>query len=238
MFVNNDASSGTYEVPLLVSSGSSNSGVIRELEISVQGVPELRLMNTSTNVSITPGTKSELTFDLKNVGTGKAKKVTATLESNSSYINPIFSSGISYLGEINSDEDKTIEFLLFVDPSTEFGSYDGTITVTYDDEAGNSLSQTFEIGIMVSGEPDLHVIKTEVDAADNEIQIDVINSGSATALAINAKLYVNDELYDTDYITQIKVDKQATIKFKTANTEIGYILLIYKSTDYPKLNLK
>jgi len=205
--------------------------MIKDLNVVVQGVPELRILNVSSNIKINPGSQSKLLVTVKNVGTGKAKKVTATFSSESEDIKPIFSQGIAYLDSIEPGQEKQFEFTIFVDSSTEFGSYDSDIEITYDDEAGNSLSENFNIGVLVSGAPDLQIIKSEVDSDNKELKIEIINSGSAKAIGVQATLIINNKTFDIDYITQIKIDKHATIKFNLPSGNKGQLKLEYKGPD-------
>jgi len=231
LFVDSSATSGTYKIPLYIFCEGTSAGMIKDLNVVVQGVPELRILNVSSNIKINPGSQSKLLVTVKNVGTGKAKKVTATFSSESEDIKPIFSQGIAYLDSIEPGQEKQFEFTIFVDSSTEFGSYDSDIEITYDDEAGNSLSENFNIGVLVSGAPDLQIIKSEVDSDNKELKIEIINSGSAKAIGVQATLIINNKTFDIDYITQIKIDKHATIKFNLPSGNKGQLKLEYKGPD-------
>jgi len=234
LFVDNSAVSGTYKIPLYIFYEGKSAGIIKDLDVVVQGVPELRILDVSSDIKINPGGQSNLLVTLKNVGTGEAKKVTATFSSESEDIKPIFSQGIAYLDSIKPGQEKQFEFTIFVDPSTEFGSYDSDINITYDDEAGNSLAENFDIGVLVSGVPNIQIIKSKVDLEDKELEIEVINSGSARAIGIQAALIINNETFDIDYITQIKIDKHATIKFNLPSGNKGQLKLEYKGPDNEK----
>ena len=59
-----------------------------------------------------------------------------------------------------------IKFDILVDQDAEYGVYTGTVTLKYNDEAGVSHNDTYNIGILVSGEPHFDVVKSEIDAKD------------------------------------------------------------------------
>lgn len=230
LFVDSSASSGSYKIPLYIYTSGESSGLVKYLDIVVQGIPELTILDIESD-QIKPGSQSTLLVTVKNIGTGTIKRATAIFSSDSEYINPIFSEGIAYIGNIEPGEEKQFEFTLFIDSATEFGSYESDINITYDDESGNSLSDNFDIGVLVSGSPYLQIIKTEVDLEDRELEIEIINSGSSKAIAIQADLLINNNTIDVDYITQVKIDKHATIKFDLPSGNRGQLRLKYKGPD-------
>jgi len=231
MFVDSSANSGTYKIPLYIYTQGETAGLIKYLDLVVEGEPQLTILDVSTQGNIKPGSQSTLLITVKNIGSGQVKKATATFSSDSDYIKPVFSQGISYIGTIEPGEEKEFEFTAYIDSSAEFGSYDSDINITYEDESGNSLSENFDIGVLVSGEPHLQIIKTDIDLEDSELEIEIINSGSAKAIALQAGLLINNQTIDVDYITQVKIDKHATIKFALPSGNKGQLKLKYKGPD-------
>lgn len=133
--------------------------------IRVQGVPNFELIDVTT-LKIIPGDSREITVTVKNLGTGKAKRTVTTFQSSSEMIKPILSGGNVYVGDVNPNEEKEIKFNILASPDSEYGVYTSTVTLNYEDESGRNISESFNLGILVSGKPSLQIIKTEVNRKD------------------------------------------------------------------------
>ncbi len=230
LFVDSSAVSAVYEIPVNIV--YDNVNMTKKIQVRVQGTPRLKILDMNTRVELEPGNQATVTAKIKNVGTGKAKRITITLSSVSTYIQPVFSKGMVYVDEIDPNEEERIKFEVIVDPDAEYGVYAGTVNMSYEDESGNELSEKFNVGILVKGKPKLQIIKTEVDKADNELTVEVVNIGSAKAVGIKGELIINDAVFDVDYTTQIKIDKHTTLKYKIPPRVTNASLhLVYEGPD-------
>jgi hypothetical protein len=228
IFVGSSAVSSTYEVPVLIK--FENAQLEKNIELTVQGIPKFNLADVRTG-TVKPGDEELITVELENIGTGKAKRTRVIFNPYEGAIEPILSSGNVYLGDIDPGEKTEVQFEVLISQDTEFGVYTTPINVTYEDEAGNELNKEFDIGILVGGDPELQVVKSEIDAKNGELEIEIINVGSAEAIGIKGELYIKDELFDIDYLTQLKIDKKITLKFKVPKTTSGELKLLYKGPD-------
>jgi hypothetical protein len=230
LFVDSSALSTVYEVPVKVTYGELSTAT-QNVQIRVQGSPQFEILDVKSN-EINPGDRETLNIQFENVGTGSAKRMTATFTSSSEDITPIFSGGSVYINEIKPGEKKWIKFDMLASQDAEYKVYTGTVTLKYNDEAGNNHSNSYNIGVLVSGEPKFDVIKSEIDAKDNELEVEVINSGTSKGIAIKAELWIDGNLYDTDYITQVKIDKKSIIKFNLPpRVTSGVLKLYYQGPD-------
>lgn len=229
MFVDSSAVSATYELPVYVTYGTSYK-LTTSVEIRVQGTPDFKLLDLKSE-TISPGDIKDIKITLKNVGSGKAKRTTVTFSSTSDDVKPIFSGGNVYVGDFLPDETKFIEFKILASSDSEYGVYTGNVNITYEDEFGNELNKKFEVGILVSGRPKFQVFKSEVEREKREISIEIVNIGTAEAKGISAKLLVDREVFDVDYVTSIKIDKRSTFKFNLPNSRNAELELSYEGPD-------
>ncbi|PIV68009.1 MAG: hypothetical protein COS07_05540, partial [Candidatus Aenigmarchaeota archaeon CG01_land_8_20_14_3_00_37_9] len=230
MFVDSSAISTVYEIPVKVVYGSLST-VTKSVLVRVQGTPQFEIIDVKTN-EINPGDRESLNIQVENTGTGTAKKMTATFTSSSEMIKPIFSGGSVYINEFGIGKKEWLKFDVLVDQDAEYGVYTGAVALKYNDESGTNHTNTYNIGILISGEPRFDVVKSEINAKTRELEIEVIDSGTAKGVAIRGELWVNDKLIDTDYVTQIKIDKKSTLKFNAPVKETtGVLKLYYKGPD-------
>lgn len=225
MFVDSSAVSAVYTIPIDVVYGSAGS-VRKNVQVRVQGVPHFEILSVRSN-EINPGDRENINVEIQNTGTGVAKRMTAKFVSSSPYIKPIFSGGSVYINEFKPGEKQWIKFDILADQAAEFGVYTATITLEYADEAGNSHKDSYDIGILISGQPDLNVVKSQADMKNKKVTVEVINSGTGRAVAIRGELWVDGKMIDTDYITQIKMDKKADFKFDLPEKASSRVLKIY-----------
>jgi len=231
LFVDSSAISTTYKVPVLISYDSTEN-LTKEIEIRVQGKPEFKLLNMKSK-TINPGNQETITVEIQNVGGGVANRLTATLSSSSDAIKPVFSGGNVYIGTVKPGEKKTINFRILASSDAEYGVYPSKLNLTYEDESKNKLSEVFDVGILVSGKPEIQIIKIESDKKSNELSIEVVNIGSAKAVGVKGELLINNNVFDVDYITQIKIDKHATFKFNLPSRKYrnGELRIFYSGPD-------
>ncbi len=231
MFVDSGAVSTVYEIPVSIVYNNGDTVINKKITVRVQGTPQFEVLAIRSD-KISPGDRENLSVHVQNVGTGMAKKMTATLTVSSEYIKPIFSGGSVYLDSFEINEKDWVTFDILVDQDAEYGVYTGTLALTYKDEAGTEHTSNHSIGILVSGEPTFDVVKTEIDQEDKELEVEVINSGTAKALAITGELWLNGDLSDTDYVTQVKIDKKSILKFNLpGKVTTGKLVLKYKGSE-------
>ena len=229
LFVDSSAVSTLYEIPVRVKYGADKE-LIKKVQVRVQGKPKFELLDVSSG-TISPGDQAEIKIKLQNVGTGKAKRTSVTFSSTSEYVKSVLSGGIAYLGDVNPSGVKETTFTILASPDSEYGIYTGRINVTYDDESGNELTEDFDIGILISGEPKLQVYKVEADREDSDLTVEIVNIGNAEAKAIAAKLIVDGKVFDVDYVTSIKIDRRCTLKFTLPKSMMGELELSYEGPD-------
>jgi len=228
LFADTSAVSATYELPLYLTYETYYK-IKKHVEIRIQGLPDFKVLDVQSE-TISPGDTEDVVVKIQNVGTGKAKKTTATLSSSSDDVKPVLSGGNIYIGDVEANEKINIKFNVLASSDSEYGVYTSKVNLTYEDESGNELEETFDVGILISGEPKLHVFKTEVKDK-SELYIEIVNIGTAEAKAVTTKLIINDEVFDVDYVTSIKIDKRSTLKFALPRTMRGQLELSYEGPE-------
>ncbi len=229
LFVNSSAVSAVYQIPLRISYDTTIN-LTKNINIRVQGLPDFKLISVKSD-EFNPGETENIKATIQNLGTGRAKRTVATFKSSSQEISPVLSGGIVYIGDVDPNENKFIEFNLHASSDAEYGVYPGIINITYEDESGNAISDKFDVGVLINGKPDLYILKTETDMEEQKLTIEINNLGTAEADAIKSELIINNKTFDVDYVTKIKIDKSASFKFKIPQTESAILKLSYKGPD-------
>jgi uncharacterized membrane protein len=232
MFVDSSAISADYELTAYVSFENSNK-YSYTIQITVQGKPDFKILKVDTG-TVNPGDKAEISVDIQNVGSGKAKRTNAEFSSTSTYIKPILAGGNVYIGDINPGEKKNIKFNVLTSSDAAYDVYTGKVNLTYEDESGNKLMKSFDVGILISGEPKFQIIKIEAKRDTQELSVEIANDGTAEAKAIKANLLIDNKIFDVDYVTNVNIDKRTTLKFILPSASRADLQLSYDSPDNKK----
>lgn len=226
--VDSSAVSAVYEIPVRITYGTYTLN--KNIQVRVQGTPKFKLLSMDSD-AIKPGDQAGFSVKIQNIGTGKARRTTATFSSTSAYIKPIFLGGNVYIGDFNAGETKEIEFNVLSSYDAEYGVYTGTVNISFEDESGNTMAEKFDVGMLISGEPKLQIVKIQIDQKTRELSVEMSNIGTAETRAINAKLTVDDKIVDTDYVTSVNIDKRTTFKFIIPSSTSGKLELSYEGPD-------
>ncbi|HJW96583.1 MAG TPA: CARDB domain-containing protein [archaeon] len=231
--IDEDAISNPYELEFRIYPLSNPTSYLsKKVAVNVQGQPDFIIDSTWTvPQDIEPGGRVKVYARLKNVGTGTANQVQASLNSSSGVLIPVLSSGSVYLGDIVPQQESVAEIELAVDSTAEQKTYPSTLTVSYKDETGTSIQETFSLGIPVTGVISLDIINVEANFDRNVLQIEIANKGTADANSLEARLLVNGNSLGVDYISQLKATKKATLEFPLVTEGQGRLVLNYTTPD-------
>jgi len=231
--VDDSASSNQYDLEFRIYYASNPAGYVsQKVQVNVQGQPDF-IIDTTWTVpeDIEPGGRVKLYARLKNVGTGTAKQVQASLNSTSGLLIPVLASGSVYLGDIMPQQDGVAVIELAVDSTAEQKTYPSTLTVSYKDETGAAVQETFSLGIPVTGIVNIEIINVEANFERNVLQVEIANKGTADANSIEAKLMVGGIDAGVDYVSQLKATKKVTLEFQLVQEGGGTLLLNYTTPD-------
>jgi hypothetical protein len=200
----------------------------KEIELTVLGETKIIVDRVETTPSvIEPGGSAAIHVTLKNVGTGDARQLGAVMESSSEELVPVLSGGLAYLGDFNAGEEKTLDFMFSIDPDADQDTYLTTLTLSYKDENNQANTETFSLGIPVSGNIRFEVVTIEPSFSRGTIEIEVANKGTGDAQSVEARLVIDGETVGIDYLSQLKATKKTTFSFPLALSGDAELVITY-----------
>ncbi|MFH1237028.1 MAG: hypothetical protein V1648_01315 [Candidatus Aenigmatarchaeota archaeon] len=214
LLVAQDAITNNYELDFkYYQPGSTDVQSTDKVIIHVQGKPKLVLDGIVTDpVEIQPGDTVTIKTMVKNMGTGSASLTEAVLFSNTSYILPVFSGGMYFIGEINPGRTVEATFTMSIDNSAEYKNYPSMLTLSYKDESGNDQTTSFYIGMPVRGSPVIEILNAKVEGSD--FKVDLENIGTANAKALKISLVQSGQVKDSQIASELRPSKQKTLRFR------------------------
>jgi len=227
--VSAEAHTNTYDLNLkMYSENQPSLSTKKAVSVAVQGNPKMTIQAVTLNPEVLePSGSGELLITLRNAGTGTATQIQAELTPNSTAIVPILSGGLQYIDKLEPADSTVMSFRIGIDENADYKTYDSSLTLTYKDESNVEQTAIFSLGIPVTGTILLDVIKIEPNYERGLLRIEIANKGTTTAKSVEAKLMVDDELIDIDYISQIKPNKQTTFDFPIQLSGKGKLILNY-----------
>jgi hypothetical protein len=229
LFVATGAVSSSYNLDFNIYKSSDPSTYSTEsVSVSVQGSPKLVIESVKTTPDdIEPGGSVTLDFKIKNIGSGTARQAQAKLESSSTYLVPVLSGGLVYIGDIMPGETKDAMMELSIDSLAEYKTYTTTLNLQYKDESNSPASDTFDIGIPVTGSIRLEIINIEPNYERQLLDIEVANKGTTDAKSLEVKLFVKNETIGIDYLSILKSTKKTTFSFPLVLKGQGELVINY-----------
>ncbi len=213
LHVSKTAVSGDYDLNFrYYTKGHSDVSFVKSISVTVQGTPKFVLRKVETEPSrIEPGESFQLKALIENVGTGGTYYLQAMANASSTYILPVLSGGMDYLGDLGPGEIKEAVFEMSVDSSAEYKTYSGTLSLSYRDDTNTMGSTDFTLGFPVIGIPVIEVLSTQIDNGD--FKVDIENIGSGTAKALKTSFIQDNELKDVSVTNELKPSKHKTLRF-------------------------
>lgn len=213
LYVDKNAISDNYELEFVYYQGLEGVKRSKKVTVSVQGSPKLVLQEIDTvPEEIEPGDTVTITAEIKNVGTGSASFMEATLVPNTTYIVPVLSGGLYYVGEIKPGRIGEAVFEVSVDNSAEYQTYGGVLTLTYNDDSSQSQTSSFSVGLPVRGVPVIEILSAKMD--NGAYKVDIENIGTADAKALKVALVQDGEVKDSSIASELRPSKSKTIRFQ------------------------
>jgi len=227
LYVDKNAISNNYEIEFSSYQTGSDVQKTDKILVQVQGRPKFVVERIETYpANIEPGDTVTLNATIKNVGTGSASSMETVLVSNTTYIVPVLSGGLYYLGTINAGETKEASFQMSIDNAAEYTTYPSVVILSYNDESGTPASDSFYIGIPVRGKPIIDILSAKIDGSD--FKVDIENIGTANAKALKILLVQGGKTTDSAIANELRPTKSKTIRFTSfdygqATVNISYL---------------
>jgi hypothetical protein len=227
MVVDESVTSNDYEIEIRNYVGLTDAYGITNIAVSVQGTSELLLDLETVPEHLEPSGRARIIATIKNVGTGAAKQMKASLDSGSEDIIPLLAGGTVFVGDIAPGEEKQASLEFMIDSSAEYKTYVTTLTLNYKDESNTQQQKIYSVGIPITGTIKLDIIKMEPNYARGRLDIEVANKGTTDAKSLEAVLVINNETVGIDYLSQLKSTKKTTFSFPLVYKGDGYLMIDY-----------
>ncbi len=231
--VSDTANSNNYDLSFrLYPQSSPTIYVEKSVSVSVQGSTNFVIENITTiPENIEPGGRVELHVNIMNIGTGTARQVQGSFAAESTSIVPVLSGGLVYVGDIAPDETKDVKLTIGIGSDLDYGVYSSTLTLSYKDENNAQQTQSFDLGIPVTGVILMDIISIEPDYSRDTIDIEVANKGTADASSVEATLFIDGEAVGIDYLSQLKATKKTEFSFPLFMQGAGELVIDYVGPD-------
>jgi hypothetical protein len=161
------------------------------------------------------------------VGTGDARQLEAKMNASTSDLIPVLSGGLVYADDLKAGEEKVVDFRFNIDPDADQDTYLTTLTLTYKDENNQPQTDSFTLGIPVSGNIRFEIVSIEPSYSRGTLDIEIANKGTGDAQSVEARLLVNGETIGVDYLSQLKATKKTTLDFPLVLSGEAELVLNY-----------
>lgn len=223
IYVKEDASAGTYHVPLLLKWENlvrTEVNQTLDLGITVVGTPKLIISGVSISPSrIYADSDFNLSVKIENIGTYKAGAIEAVL------IYPKEFSGerIAFLGTLERKNESTATYSLEVSTEAQGKTYDFALQISYLDEsnAKKIIEKKFEVYVSERGKIDIEIAGVTTSPTklypgkDFTLSVQVENVGEQDAKAVKVQLAAVKEFAGerTSFLGSLKQDDTSTAIF-------------------------
>jgi len=200
--VDAEALNGSYTIRMKMEEEKGSTTSV-PYTVDVQRIsPQIEIISASP-IEIAPGADSEISLELRNIGSGKAldvligsiedRTVTTTGVVVEREIKQLGSSFV-FLKELNEGETKNVSILLGVNPEADQQTYMVPITIKFKDEELTEYTETKYIGIKVSENAELDSVISDYSSkpfagASIEVTFDLFNVGVGDAKSVVVELY-------------------------------------------------
>ena len=231
LVVDANAKSGLYPLNFEIYEGDIIIKPSDTINIKVVGKPDIVLETKTIETNVSSGDKFTINFDAKNIGTGIARNIKITPQSDNILM---LGSNINLINKI--DPNKTISFNseFIVKESLVPDTYKFPIKLEYVDEQGSSYETSFNIGMRVLNRADINfqsikitpTIPTLVD--DIHMEGIIENTGTGNANKVTVGLITSNGKTYKAFIGQLKADDDSPFYFDTKPESIGMQTAILK----------
>ncbi len=185
--------------------------------ISFEVRPRVSLSIATSSNRIVGGFDNNFTITIINDG----KVPVSALDVSLTIPNPLVVHGKSSwkINYLDVGDSASIDLIVYAPDSAIDNTYSGSLTVNYRDDYGDSHTDTFPIGLVVTGRVELvlygRMIKPQVvrNGSKFEITATLLNKGTVSAMYVNASIQPSHILYLTSesasYIGEIEENSQA-----------------------------
>ncbi len=224
LVVDANAKSGLYPLDFEIYEGDTIIKPADTINVKVVGKPDIILETKTIETNVSPGDKFTISFNAKNIGTGIARNIKITSQSDNIFM---LGSNINLINEINPDNVISFNSEFIVKESLEPDTYKFPINLEYVDEQGTSYETSFDIGVNVLNKADLSfqsikitpIIPTLLDEVHMEGIIE--NTGTGNADKVTVELITEEGKSYKSFIGQMKADDDSPFYFDAKPESVG-----------------
>ncbi len=208
------------------------------IDIKIVGKPDLILNTEVIEANVSSGDKFEMKFDVRNIGTGIARNIKITPQSDNVLM---LGSNINLINKINPNETASFKSEFIVKDSLIPDTYKFPVNLEYVDEQGNSYETSFDIGINILDRADISFQSIKINPSRptvvDEVHMEGIieNTGTGDANKVTIELITSEGKTYKAFIGQLKADDDAPFYFDVKPESAGMqnaILRVLYSDDF------
>jgi len=224
LVVDANAKSGLYPLDFEIYEGDIIIKPTDTINIKIVGKPDIILETKIIESNVSSGDKFIISFDARNIGTGIARNIKVTPQSDNILM---LGSNINLIDEINPNKTVSFNSEFIVKESLEPDTYKFPIKLNYVDEQGNTYETSFDIGVNVLDRADINFqsikITPLIPTLADEIHMEGIieNTGTGDADKVTIELITEEGKSYKSFIGQLKADDDSPFYFDTKPESIG-----------------
>lgn len=224
LVVDANAKSGLYPLDFEIYSDDIILKPANTIDIKVVGKPDIILDTRIIESNVSSGDKFTINFDAKNIGTGIARNIKITPQSDNILM---LGSNINLINEINPDKTVSFNSEFIVKESLEPDTYKFPIKLEYIDEQGTSYETSFDIGVNILDRADLSFQSIKITPINPTLVVEihmagiVENTGTGDADKVTVELITEEGKSYKSFIGQLKADDDSPFYFDTKPESIG-----------------
>jgi len=242
-----NAPEGTTALFFAIDYKESDTGGTRTLENSVSISITKRALIEIKNVTynkeiISRGDTILMTVTFENVGRGRFKDLTLSLNNANLPFVPAATDTESYVGNVEPGQQKLVNFNIIINRDADTKAYSVPVVFSFFDESGNSKTESKFVGLKISGRPEFVVTvdKTEnlFAGATGTVTFSIANRGTAAAQFLTTYFNTSEMSVSyaptESYVGNLDPDDTSTVTFdisfagKPAGTYELPLVLAYK----------
>ncbi len=238
--VDANAKSGLYPLDFEIYRDGIIINPTDTINVKIVGKPDVILEIKIRETNISSGDKFIINFDAKNIGTGIARNVKITPQSDNILM---LGSNINVINEINPDKTVSFNSEFIVKESLVPDTYKFPIKLEYVDEQGNSYEASFDVGVNVLNRAEISFqsikITPTIPILTDEVHMEGIieNTGTGDANKVTVELITTGGKIYKSFIGQLKSDDDSPFYFDAKPESVGMQTATLKISYYDDFGL-
>ncbi len=224
--IDKNANEGENGLVVQVREQGSTDYLQRTLNITIQGrTGALSILGAKTSPQILmPGGTGTLTLIVKNVGDTQLQNVQATLSLANASLAPLNGSNSQTISTLGGGQQYAFTFGLVSTPDATSQAYGIPVTLTYQDEQGNTLTQQEMVGVVVGSQPELLVYPEQVsitkDTMQGSVIIKFVNKGLSDLKLVSMQVLPSSDITVLSDSSILYVGTIATDDYQSADLSL------------------